>query len=192
MRRANTPQVPILAGNGAGVWVVLLIGWGLAAAAWLAWLAARIAAALAGGHMPPFSERWVISLARWRTSQAWPGTPTILVALIAAVLACTVITAGTIVWRIIAARIPRPGDPVAALSGNPQITPLTPVPAARTAIRLRPSLAGSDPRSLAGGRYRAAARRPQAARRPRPGPCSRPGKTPSPRSWRPARARRPR
>ena len=104
--------MPLLAGNGAGVWVVLLIGWGLAAAAWVAWLAARIAAALARRRMPPFSERWVISLARWRTSQAWPGTPTILVALIAVVLACTVITAGTIAWRVIAARIPqarRPG-----------------------------------------------------------------------------------
>ena len=162
--------MPLLAGNGAGVWVVLLIGWGLAAAAWLAWLAARIAAALAGRRMPPFSERWVISLARWRTSQAWPGTPTILVALIAAVLACAVITAGTMAWRIIAARIPRPGDPVAALAGNPQITPLTPVPAAKTAIRLRPSLAGVQSAVAAGGRYRAAARRPQAARRPRPGP----------------------
>lgn len=140
--------MPLLAGNGAGVWVVLLIGWGLAAAAWLAWLAARIAAALAGRRIPAFGERWIISLARWRTSQAWPGTPTVLVALIAAVLACTVIMAGTIAWRIIAARIPTPGDPVAALSGNPQITPLTPVPAAKTAIRLRPSLAGSDPRSL--------------------------------------------
>ena len=102
--------MPLLAGNGAGVWVVLLIGWGLAAATWLAWLAARIAAALAGRRMPSFSERWVISLARWRTGQAWPGTPTILVALIAAVLACAVITAGQIAWRIIAARIPRPGD----------------------------------------------------------------------------------
>ena len=148
MTRAAGPRVPLLAGNGAGVWVVLLIGWGLAAAAWLAWLAARAAAALAGRRMPPFSERWVISLARWRTSQAWPGTPTIVVALIAAVLACALITAATIAWRITAARIPRPGDPVAALAGNPQITPLTPVPAARTAIRLRPSLAGAEPRSL--------------------------------------------
>src|SRR5437660_718034 len=33
--------MPLLAGNGAGVWVVLLIGWGLAAAAWMAWLAGR-------------------------------------------------------------------------------------------------------------------------------------------------------
>ena len=135
----------------------MLISWGLAAAAWLAWLAARIAAALAGQRTPPFSERWVVSVARWRTSQAWPGTPTIVVALIAAVLACAVIPAVIIVWRLIAARIARPGDPVAALSGDPQIMPLTPVPAARTAIRLRPSLAGTDPPPLPGGRYWAAA-----------------------------------
>ena len=140
--------MPLLAGNGAGVWVVLLIGWGLAGMAWLAWLAARIAAALAGRRMPSFSERWVISLARWRTSQAWPGTSTIVVVLIAIVLACAAVTAVAVAWRLIAARIPRPGAPVAALAVNPQITPLTPVPAAKNAIRLRPSLAGASPRSV--------------------------------------------
>jgi type IV secretory pathway TraG/TraD family ATPase VirD4 len=140
--------VPLLAGNGAGVWVVLLIGWGLAGMAWLAWLAARIAAALAGRRMPSFSERWVISLARWRTSQAWPGMSTIVVVLIAIVLACAAVTAVAVAWRLIAARTPRPGDPVAALAVNPQITPLTPVPAAKNAIRLRPSLAGASPRSV--------------------------------------------
>jgi type IV secretory pathway TraG/TraD family ATPase VirD4 len=149
--RATGPRVPIMAGNGAGVWVVLLIGWGLAAAAWLAWLAARIAAVLAGGHVPPFGERWIISLARWRTGQAWPGTPTLLVSLIAVALACAAITAGAMTWRVIAARIPPPGDPVAALAVNPRIEPLTPIPAAKTAIRLRPSLAGANPRSLPAG-----------------------------------------
>ena len=148
MTRAAGPRVPLLAGNGTGVWVVLLIGWGLAGMAWLAWLAARIAAALAGRRMPSFSERWVISLARWRTSQAWPGTSTIVVVLIAIVLACAAVTAVAVAWRLIAARIPRPGDPVAALAVNPQITPLTPVPAAKNAIRLRPSLAGASPRSV--------------------------------------------
>ena len=54
-------------------------------------------------------------------------------------------------WRVIAARIPRPGDPVAALAVNPQIKPLTPVPAAETAIRLRPSLTGANPRALPAG-----------------------------------------
>jgi type IV secretory pathway TraG/TraD family ATPase VirD4 len=116
--------------------------------AWLAWLAARIAAALAGRRMPSFSERWVISVARWRTSQAWPGTSTIVVVVIAVVLAGAAVTAVAVAWRLIAARTPRPGDPVAALAVNPQITPLTPVPAAKNAIRLRPSLAGASPRSV--------------------------------------------
>jgi hypothetical protein len=148
MSRALGPRMPVLAGNGAGIWVVLLIGWGLAAAAWLAWLSARLAAALAGRHIPPFSEHWIISLARWRTGQTWPGTPTPLVSLIAVALACAATAAGALAWRIIAARLPRPGDPVAALAVNPQIKPLTPVPAARTAIRLRPSLTAANPRAL--------------------------------------------
>jgi type IV secretory pathway TraG/TraD family ATPase VirD4 len=140
-----------MAGNGAGVWVVLLIGWGLAAVAWLAWLSALIAATLAGRHIPSFGEHWIISLARGRTGQAWPGTPTLLVSLIAVTLACVAITAGAMTWRVIAARIPQPGDPVAALAVNPQIEPLMPVPAAKGAIRLRPSLAGANPRSLPAG-----------------------------------------
>ena len=190
MARAVRPRVPILAGNGAGVWVILLLAWSLIAAAWLAWLAARFAAALAGRRVPPFSERWVISLIRWRTGQAWPGTPTLLVAVIAVVLACAVIAAGITAWRVIAARIPRPGDPVAALAVNPQIRPLTPVPAAETAIRLRPSLSRGQsshaPGRLTPGCCSATSSGLPAAARP----CSRPGKTPSPRSWRPARARR--
>ena len=105
--------------------------------------------------MPPFSERWVISLARWRTSQAWPGTPTILVALIAVLAARH--HAGLV--AVIAARIP-PGDPVPRCR-NPQITPLTPVPAADR--HQAPPVAGRASPGAAGGRYRAAARRPQTA-----------------------------
>ena len=151
MNKALRPRAPLMAGNGAGVWAVLLITWSLAGAAWLAWLAARIAAALVGRHIPPFSERWVISLIRWRTGQSWPGTPTLLVSVVDVVLACAVIVAGITAWRAIAARTPQPGDPVAALAVNPQIAPLMPVPAAETAIRLRPSLTAGTPRTLPAG-----------------------------------------
>jgi hypothetical protein len=151
MSRLIGPRVPIMAGNGAGVWVVMLIGWGLAAGAWLAWLAARMAASLAGRRIPPFGEHWILSLARGRTGQTWPGTPTVLVLLIAAALTGAAIAAGMLTARFIAARIPRPGDPVAALAVNPQILPLAPIPAAKTAIRLRPSLAGAGPRALPAG-----------------------------------------
>jgi hypothetical protein len=148
MTRPAAPRVPMLAGNGAGMWVVLLLGWGLAAGTWLAWLAARIAAGMVGRHVPRFGEHWIISLARGRTGQTWPETPTALVALTGAALACAALTAGTLAWRLIAARISRPGDPVATLAANAQLNPLTPVPAAATAIRLRPSLTGTDPRVL--------------------------------------------
>jgi type IV secretory pathway TraG/TraD family ATPase VirD4 len=148
MSRALGPRVPLMAGNGAGVWVVLVIGWALVATTWLAWLAARIAAGLTNHRIPAFSQHWIISLARGRTAQTWPGTPTPLVMLFAVALAGAAITAGILTWRIIAARIPEPGDPVTALADNPQIEPLKPVPAAKGAIRLRPSLASSNPRSL--------------------------------------------
>lgn len=110
-----------------------------------------MAASLAGRRIPPFGEHWILSLARGRTGQAWPGTPTVLVLLIAAALTGAAIAAGILTARFIAARIPRPGDPVAALAANPQILPLAPIPAARTAIRLRPSLAGAGPRALPAG-----------------------------------------
>ena len=75
MRQPAGPRVPLLAGNGAGVWVVLLIGWGLAAVTWLAWLAARIAAALAGGHVPSFSERWVFTVPLAHQPRRGPARP---------------------------------------------------------------------------------------------------------------------
>lgn len=149
MSRVAGPRVPIMAGNGAGVWVVLLIGWGLAAVSWLAWLAARIAAALVGGRVPRFSERWVISVARGRTVQAWPGTPTPLVSVICVGLAVAAMTVATMMSRIIGARIPRPGDPVAALNRDRAIRRLAHKTAADASIRLRPSLAGISPGRLA-------------------------------------------
>ncbi len=148
MSRPAAPRMPVTAGNGTGVWIALLAGWGIASATWLFWLAAWLAAALDSRHVPPFGVHWIISLARWQTSRTWPGTPTALVLLIAAVLACAAAALGVMAWRIIVPRLPRPGDSVAALAVNPQIKPLTPVPAARTAIRLRPSLAGANPRTL--------------------------------------------
>lgn len=110
MSRAPAPRIPITAVNGTGIWIVLLAGWGVAATTWLFWLAARIAAALAGRRVPPFSEHWVISLALRRTSQTWPGTPTPLVLLIAVALTSAVAATGVMAWRIIAARIPHPAS----------------------------------------------------------------------------------
>jgi hypothetical protein len=148
MRQPAGPRVPIMSGNGAGIWIVVLSGWGAVAATWVAWLAARIAAELAGGHVPSFGERWVYVLLRGRTAQAWPGTPTVLVIGAGLVLACAAVAVVVVAWRFISRRIPRPEDPVAALARNPQIHELASAAAARNAIRLRPSLAAVSPRRL--------------------------------------------
>ena len=136
------------AGQAAGMWWVLALCWGLFAFTWLVWVAARAAAALTGGHVLPFGERWAADLADGHTSQVWPGTPTPLVAAIATLLVCCAAGVVGAAWWLVSRRLPQPGDPVAALYRNPGILPLTPGPSARTAARLRSSLAGTSLREI--------------------------------------------
>jgi TraM recognition site of TraD and TraG len=143
------PRPPALGGGWTGPWVAVVTIGGLAAAAWLVWLAARIAAALSGGRVPGFGARWIAALAMFRTTEAWPGTPTALVVIVAIVLAGAAGAGAVPAWRVIGPRLPRPGDPIAALARNPEIARLAASQAARSAIRLRPSLAGASPRKLA-------------------------------------------
>jgi type IV secretory pathway TraG/TraD family ATPase VirD4 len=147
--RALGPRPPLAAGNAALAWLLLAVAWGLAGLAGLAWAAARLAAALAGGHVPPLSIRWVTAILHGRTGQAWPGTPTAMVAVTGAVLALVLAAAAVTAWRIIARHITRPGDPVAALSRDRSIRQLARDSAAEQGIRLRPSLAGDRPGRLA-------------------------------------------
>ena len=170
MRQPAGPRVPIMSGNGAGVWIAVLAGWGLAAVTWLAWLAARIAAALAGGHVPSFGEHWVYTVLRGRTAQAWPGTPTVLVIAAGLILACAAAAAVAVAWRFIGRRIPRPEDPVAALSRNPQIAELASVRRGQERHPAAPVAGRGQPPQAVSRRYRAAARRSAQAVRPRPGP----------------------
>ena len=155
--RAAAPRLPLLAGNGAGVWVVLLIGWGLAAAAWLAWLAARIAARCPAGRMPavrrpvghqpgPLAHRPGVA----RHAHP-PGRADRRRAGVRGHHGRGHRVAG---HRRAHPQARRPGRGALRRPADP---PLTPVPAARTAIRLRPSLAG---------------RSAVACRRPTPGCCS--------------------
>jgi type IV secretory pathway TraG/TraD family ATPase VirD4 len=148
--RAIGPRPPLAAGNAALAWALIAACWGMAALAWLAWAAARVAAAATGrGHVPRFGISWASALVQGNAALAWPGVPTAAVAaagaLFTALLAGTALTA----WRIAARRITRPGDPVAALSRDPGIRRLAREQAARQAIRLRPSLAGTRPGRLA-------------------------------------------
>ena len=117
MSRALGPRPPMAAGNAALAWTLIIIFWSLAGLAWLAWAAARLAAAVAGARIPPFSVHWVSALLHGRTANAWPGTPTALVAVTGAVLAAALAAVTVTAWRIIARRATRPGDPVAATRG---------------------------------------------------------------------------
>ena len=148
MNRAAGPRAPLSAGNAAGMWCVLALCWGLFALAGLVWAAARAAAGLAGGRVPAFSWRWAGDVAAGRTGRAWPGTPTPLVGAVAAALAVAAIVVVAVSWRAVARRRARPGDPVAALRRNPGIQPLTRGPSARSAARLRVSLARASPRKI--------------------------------------------
>ena len=148
MSRAAGPRAPFAAGNALSAWIVLGACWGLAGLTALAWAAARAAAAISGGHVPPFGERWAADLLLMRTPQAWPGTPTALVAGVAAAMATTAAAAAAAAWHAIARRVPPHADPAAALRRNPGIAPLAPRQAARTAARLRPSLAAASPRRI--------------------------------------------
>lgn len=149
MNRAAGPRSPLTPGNAVTGWIILAGCWGLLAATWLTWAAARIAAAISGGHVPPFGRDWIAALAHGRTSQAWPGTPTPLVAAIGAGFVIGAAALAVIAWRRAARFFPEPGDPVASLRRNQGIAHLAGAGAARTAIRLRPlTLAGRDPGGL--------------------------------------------
>jgi type IV secretory pathway TraG/TraD family ATPase VirD4 len=150
MSRALGPRPPLAAGNAALAWTLIIICWGLAGLAWLAWAAARLAAVAAGrGHVPPFGIRWVSALVHARAAQAWPGVPTLLVAVAGAILAAVLAAVTVIAWRIVIRRSTRPDDPVAALARNRSVRQLAQSPSAEQGIRLRPSLAGARPGRLA-------------------------------------------
>lgn len=117
MSRALGPRPPLAAGNTALAWTLITGFWCLVGLAWLAWAAARLAATVVGARIPSFSIRWVSALLHGRTAQAWPGTPTSLVAVTVTILAAALTVAAATTWRIIARRINQPGDPVAAQAG---------------------------------------------------------------------------
>jgi type IV secretory pathway TraG/TraD family ATPase VirD4 len=149
--RAIGPRPPFAAGNALLGWVLLAAGWACTGLVFLAWAAARIAAVIAGGRsrVLPFGTGWAATLLHGRTAQAWPGTPTALVAVTGTVLAgvvAAVIAAG---WRLAARHRTKPGDPVAALSRDRSHREHHQAAVAKAAVRLRPAtLAGARPGSL--------------------------------------------
>ena len=148
MIRAAGPRAPLNVGSAVGMWWALGVFWGVAGLTGLVWVAARIAAAPTGGHVPPFGVRWVIEFVTAGPGRAWPGTPTALVAVFTIVLGGILAGLLVVAWRLTAQWRHMPADPVTALARNPGIKPLTPAASASTAIRLRPSLAGTSPAAI--------------------------------------------
>jgi type IV secretory pathway TraG/TraD family ATPase VirD4 len=152
--------------------MVLAGCWTLAALGWLVWAGAAVASAITGGTTEPFGVGFISDVLHDRTWRAWPHTPTVVVAVVAVVLAgCATALVGAAGW-VIARRRSAPGDPVAALARNPRMRGLTHLPAARAATGLRRSLAGSDPASVdAAQTGLELGRLMRPGRRPRTGPA---------------------
>jgi type IV secretory pathway TraG/TraD family ATPase VirD4 len=148
MSRTLGPRPSAAPGGTAAGWALLTGCWALVALSWLTWAAARLAAGLTGGRAEPFGTRFADDVLRGRTGRAWPHTPTTAVTTAAIVLAgAAVVLAGFAGW-LIARRRAAAGDPVAALARNSRMRALTARPAARTALALRRSLAGQNPRTV--------------------------------------------
>ena len=135
-------------GGSAGGWAVLAPCWGLAGFGALIWVAARLASVVVSGGCEPFGMKFITDIAHGDTGAAWPGTPTPLVAAILVLLVAVAAAVVLVAWRGLSRLVPQPGDPVAALRRNPGLAPLTPGPAAQTAVRLRSSLASIGPRGV--------------------------------------------
>ncbi|MFC3998111.1 TraM recognition domain-containing protein [Nocardiopsis sediminis] len=130
--------------------LVVLAMWGIVGVVFLMWVAAWLASLVTPGEVAPFGARWALWLVTGNTGSAWPGTPTPLVVLFAAVLAGGIGYAGVRGFRIVRRRLGDEGDPVAALNlGNSDVAELARPEAAEKAVRLRrTSLAGEQPKAL--------------------------------------------
>ncbi|RAY14983.1 TRAG family protein [Actinomadura craniellae] len=147
MSRALGPRPSLWHTGAMGGWLVLAACWAPAGGLWVVWVAAKIAAMLAGGTVLPFGAGFALALGRG----AWPGTPTFLVLVVLAVLVAGLGALVWTVWRYVAERLPRPDDPIAALAHNPGIEVLKHAQAAGKAVELRRSLKGTDPLRLGPG-----------------------------------------
>jgi type IV secretory pathway TraG/TraD family ATPase VirD4 len=146
--RALGPRPSITHGGSAAGWVVLIGCWSLVAVCGLIWAAARLAAVVTGGATESFGIKFARDVLNGRTAQAWPHTPTAVVAAAAVVLiGCATALAVGAAW-VIARWQSAPGDPVAALARNPRMRTLTRLAAAQAATALRRSLTGADPREV--------------------------------------------
>ncbi|MFC0037208.1 type IV secretory system conjugative DNA transfer family protein [Actinomadura rayongensis] len=145
MSRALGPRPSVWHSSAAAGWMVLAACWLPVVVLWVVWSCARVAAALSGGTVMPFGVRFAVALARWDTAVLWPRTSTALVVLLVVVVVVGTAGVASGIWQRVAARLPDPTDPVAALTDNPGLDALAAGPSARKAVALRRSLTGTAP-----------------------------------------------
>jgi type IV secretory pathway TraG/TraD family ATPase VirD4 len=117
---------------------------------WLAWAAGQVTGWATGTPRtgPGFGDEFLAALLRGRWDILWPGLQPGPVGALWLVLVATVLVPacwGLAWWR---ARRPQAGDPLPSLARPADIPELHPAAAARRAVRLRPSLAGTRTRKL--------------------------------------------
>lgn len=140
MTRAVGPRTGFTPHGATGAWVALFAGWGVVAFFGLVWIAAHVAASLFGGRVREFGTDFAWRVIEGRTASAWPGTPTLGVVVVAAVLVTAALALVVAGWWFVIGRLPDPVDPVAALADNPGLATLKPEAAEKKARELRPSL----------------------------------------------------
>jgi TraM recognition site of TraD and TraG len=151
MSRALGPRAPVASSAAAPGWIVLGACWIIPGLALIPWAGAKIAAALAGGHVAGFGFAFAADLAARRTRAAWPGVPTALVITCTAVIAVAVAAAIAAAWIKAAPRLLHAADdPVAALHRDRRRhAPMTLPAVAERAAHLRASLRGLPPGQIA-------------------------------------------
>jgi type IV secretory pathway TraG/TraD family ATPase VirD4 len=128
-------------------WIVLVACWILVIPVFVVWAGARMAAAMAGGHVRGFGIAFAADLADRRTRAVWPGVPTPLVVTCAAAITALAVAVCWTVWVIAGPRLMHaPDDPVAALARHRRRhARLTLGSTAARAVQLRASLRGRRP-----------------------------------------------
>ena len=144
MSRVLGPRQPVTASSSMPGWFVFGACLVLVIPVFVVWAAARIAAAIGGGHVPGFGIGFGIDVADRHTRAAWPGVPTPLVITCTAVIAAVAVAVCWTIWVLVAPRLMHaPDDPVAALARHRhRHARLTLGNTATRAVQLRPSLRG--------------------------------------------------
>ncbi|MBA9007300.1 type IV secretory system conjugative DNA transfer family protein [Thermomonospora cellulosilytica] len=151
MSRALGPRPSMWHSSAAGGWLVLLLCWAPVLCFALVWVAARAAAAVAGGRVRGFGSDFILAVLHGRFEQAWPGTPTPLVVIVLVAGGLGIVVAGNHLWWRVEQRRSVPGDPVQAMAGGPGLEGLHRRQVAAKAVELRRSLRLERPERLEAG-----------------------------------------